>query len=83
MHAVATLLCWTEQEILKQKSACARIIASKDSLIKEFQAELKAKDEECVALVVLVSLALRLLLPVASTWCSRCACRPITLPQVC
>ena len=36
------------QEILKQKSACARIIASKDSLIKEFQAELKAKDEECV-----------------------------------
>ena len=46
---VSRLLLWLRlQEIMKQKSACARIIASKDSLIKEFQAELKAKDEECV-----------------------------------
>lgn len=36
------------QEIMKQKAACNRIIGSKDSLIKEFQAELKGKDEEYV-----------------------------------
>lgn len=36
------------REITSQKDACARIIASKDRLIKEFQAELKAKDEEYV-----------------------------------
>eukprot|EP00736_Rhodelphis_marinus_P014422 Rmarinus@m.9693 len=36
------------QEMMAQKEACDRIIASKDRLIKEFQAELKAKDDEYV-----------------------------------
>lgn len=36
------------REIEAQKSACKAIIQSKDQLIREFQAELKAKDEEYV-----------------------------------
>jgi dynein regulatory complex protein 1 len=36
------------KEILQQKSACAHIIASKDGLIREFQQQLKSKDEEYV-----------------------------------
>lgn len=35
-------------EIESQKAACAEIIASKDTLIREFQLQLKAKDEEYV-----------------------------------
>ena len=35
-------------EIEAQKEACGQIIASKDSLIREFQLQLKAKDEEYV-----------------------------------
>ncbi|GMH61183.1 hypothetical protein TrRE_jg1767 [Triparma retinervis] len=36
------------KEILHQKSACADIISSKDGLIREFQQQLKSKDEEYV-----------------------------------
>lgn len=36
------------QEIEAQKAACADIIASKDSLIREFKKQLKIKDEEYV-----------------------------------
>ena len=35
-------------EIEAQKSACAEIIASKDSVLREFQRQLKGKDEEYV-----------------------------------
>ncbi|KAK7242829.1 dynein regulatory complex subunit [Aureococcus anophagefferens] len=35
-------------EIEAQKSACSEIIASKDALIREFQLQLKSKDEEYV-----------------------------------
>eukprot|EP00965_Chrysotila_dentata_P164897 5444432-Pleurochrysis_carterae.AAC.1 len=35
-------------EITTQRDTCERIIASKDRLIKEFKAELKAKDDEYV-----------------------------------
>ena len=34
-----------------QKRACAQILASKDSLIRQFQLELKAKDEEYVKML--------------------------------
>jgi len=33
---------------MQQKAACRAIIQSKDSLVREFMAELKAKDEEYV-----------------------------------
>ena len=36
------------REILSQKTNCADIIASKDELIREFQQQLKSKDEEYV-----------------------------------
>ena len=36
------------QDIEQQKDTCERIIQSKDRLIKEFKAELKAKDDEYV-----------------------------------
>ena len=36
------------KEIVSQKAACANIISSKDELIREFQQQLKSKDEEYV-----------------------------------
>ncbi len=41
------LLCCVK-EINAQKAACAAIMESKNRVIKEFQAQLKAKDEEYV-----------------------------------
>ena len=40
-----------QAEIDKQRNSCDEIIASKDRLIKQFQQELKIKDEEYVKML--------------------------------
>jgi len=45
VHTVFFVLC---REIKMQKSACVEIIRSKDDLIRDFQQQLKSKDEEYV-----------------------------------
>lgn len=47
-HARCSLPPQLHREILSQKKSCSDIINSKDELIKEFQQQLKSKDEEYV-----------------------------------